>query len=175
MTMMQRGRSVLLWASLYLALCTGCTASRSVQVATSATSATNASPSTGSSRGASRSVVPTVTPSPAPTGTYSCYAWTIEATSPSGTVGLVACPGIISPVETVKVKTGDEVLISTPHATAGKFTVTATPPNLVEQSGVVFIAKAPGTTTLVIPGWLCAPNSRGQQPKSCPLVRITAN
>jgi hypothetical protein len=167
---MRHRRSVAGLASLVLALlvCAGCTGSHKRVAAAQRSIRQSVGP---------QFPAPTVTPTYKEPSTTTCGAWGAQATSPSGTVALLSCMGTAggSEVRIITVKVGDEVLISGLD-TDTRATLKPMPANLLQRSGRLFLAKARGTTTLIIAGWLCnSTHPGGSQPSSCPLVKIVAS
>jgi hypothetical protein len=130
---------------------------------------------TGSAGHSSGFPVRTVTPSaPGGTGMTMCPDFEVSATTPHGTKPLVSCAGDagLVPTPVVRVKVGDEVLISG-FEIGDRARVTPRPGNLLDRAGHLFRARTPGTTTLMITGYFCADLSSGPH-ATCALAKIVA-
>jgi hypothetical protein len=110
------------------------------------------------------------------TETTTCGSWLLQATSPSGTFPLLNCGAAAGDDggTAIQVKVGDQVLVTGWNST--RISLTASPKNLVAQSGLLFLAKAPGITTVIVSGWSCSSvPPAASAPKTCPLLTIAAS
>ena len=97
---------------------------------------------------------------------YAVTATTIDATIP-----LADCPGLVglrpTPVDSIHV--GDEVTIA---GLPPRAYLTTMPADLLQAQGTTFVALRQGIAIVTVHGSACLPDSDGNQPDTCTLLKL---